>query len=36
VVGPRAALAGVKPNISALARAVASPIVFKSRAIGAD
>lgn len=36
VEGPRAALAGAKPNIAALAKAVASPIVFKSRAIGAD
>ncbi len=36
VVAPRAALAGARPDIAALAKAVASPIVFKSRAIGAD
>lgn len=36
VVAPRPALAGAKPDIIALAKAVASPIVFKSRAIGAD
>ncbi len=36
VVAPRPVLAGARPDIAALAKAVASPIVFRSRAIGAD